>query len=267
MIKFFDEVKILKTPRSKKVVIFQCDENFFNSYGFYNLVSCEKHNLNVHIHFINPSKLFLNKIKNLNLDIQLSYSQEFINTDINFYKLKSYYFCSRYYITNYLFEKELIEEAFITDADIIFNEQIEIPSNFKLGILYFPKHNNLWKQTGANFSYIHKNKKSFLETVIKIYEDKLITTKFENITDNMNKVEKANLYGLDQVCMSLALKENFIDNEFINLTIIDKFIGKSLDFKIWSLTGGGKSNSNLKFLLDRTLPDKYKHDKEIRRIV
>ena len=258
---FFNNIKIVKSPKSKSVVIFQCDESFFNNYGIYNLASCEKNNLDVHIHFINVDEDFLNRINSVDIDINLSYSTETIDTNINFYKLKSYYFCSRYFITNYLFDNKMIESAFITDADIIFIERIEIPKEKKLGILYYPDQTNLWKQTGANISYIHKEKQSFLKTVIELYNQRLESTDFNTINDDMDKFERANLYALDQVCMSLALQNNFIDSQFLNLTTIDNFIGKNKNTKIWSLTGGRqKSNPDLKKILDDTLPTKYKHD-------
>ena len=264
MQEFFRNCEIIKVPTSNSPVVFQCDENFFKKYGMYNLMSCEKNNMDVHIHFINPTDVFLDKIKNLNTKINLSYSIESIDTDINLYKLKSYYFCSRYYITNYLFEHNLIQRAFITDADIIFNEHIEIPHDKKLGILYYPSQDNLWKQTGANISYVDKDRKPFLETVIKIYEQRLQDTDFDSITKDMNKFEKANMYALDQVCMSLALQENFIDQYFINLTSIDNFISKTKKTKIWSLTGGGQKanielNNMLRANFDDRLTDQFIH--------
>jgi len=251
MQEFFNNVSIIKKPVSKNVVVFQCDEEFFNNYGIYNLLSCEENNLDSHIHFINPSQSFLIKIDNIKTNINLSYSTEYINTNINFYKLKSYYFCSRYFITNYLFEHKLIESAFITDADIIFNKTVIMPDHIKLGILYYPKHNNLWKQTGANITYIHNDKKLFLERIIEIYNNKINHTNFELINDTMNKFEKANLYALDQVCMSIIIK-NFIDDEFLNLASIKSFIGKNKSNDIWSLTGGGqKSNPAIKEMLQQ----------------
>lgn len=261
MKEFFNDVEIVKIPKSKSVVIFQCDEKFFNDYGIYNLASCERNNLDVHIHFINADKDFLDKINDFDVDINFSYSVEKIKTDINFYKLKSYYFCSRYFITDYLFDNTLIESAFVTDADIIFNEYIDIPEEKKLGILYYPQHDNLWKQTGANISYIHKEKQSFLKKVIEIYKQRLEETDFNSINDSMDKFERANLYALDQVCMSLALKQGFIDSQFLNLATINNFISKTKNTKIWSLTGGGqKANPGLKNILDNLLPTKYLHD-------
>ena len=248
---FFSNSQIVRPPAFNTPVVFQCDENFFNNYGIYNLISCEKNNIDVHIHFINPTQIFLDKINRLNTNIHLSYSKEYIDTDINFYKLKSYYFCSRYYITNYLFECNLIQSAFITDADVIFNEQIKIPADKKLGILYYPAHDNLWKQTGANISYVSKERKHFLERVISIYEQRLQDTDFDAITTEMSKVERSNLYALDQVCMSLALEEKFIDQHFINLTSIPNLISKNNTNKIWSLTGAGqKSNPGVHKVLD-----------------
>jgi hypothetical protein len=90
--KYFQNVEIIIPPKSKNKVVFQCDEYYFNGFGIYNLLSCDKHKHDVHLHLINPSELLLDNIKNLNLTIDLSISKESLELEnINFYKLKSYY--------------------------------------------------------------------------------------------------------------------------------------------------------------------------------
>lgn len=256
MQEFFNDIEIIKNPISKTAVVFQCDEKFFNEYGIYNLLSCEQNDLDAHIHFINPSQSFLDKISNLQTDINLSYSIEHINTDINHYKLKSYYFCSRYFITNHLFENNMLDSAYITDADIIFNEKINLPSEIKLGVLYYPQFDNLWKQTGANITYVHKDRKLFLEKIINLYNHKLDSTNFDVISNTMDKFERANLYALDQVCMSMVIEE-FMDDKFLNISSIKNLIGKNTTNTIWSLTGGGqKGNPEIKELLSQRFREK-----------
>lgn len=249
MHEFFKNIQIIKKPISKNVVVFQCDQNYFENYGFYNLLSCDDVGHDVHIHFINVDNVFIEKVLNTPLNINLSISIESLDTNINFYKLKSYYFTSRYFITDYLFKNDLIDSAYIVDADIIFNEHISI-LEYDLGVLYYPQYkDNLWKQTGANFLYVNKNKKDFIENLINEYKERLLTNNFESIHDSMPKYERANLYALDQVCMSTLMKEEIINsNKFLNLNQIDRFIGnKDMTCKIWSLTA--RKNSDTKKIL------------------
>ena len=249
---FFQNIELIKYPNSKERVVFQCNEFYFKHYGFYNLLSCDQLNQDVHIHFINVSNNFLQKILDLKLSIDLSISLEILNTDINFYKLKSYYFTSRYFIADYLFDKNLLDKAYITDADIIFNEKISI-QNSKLGVLYYPNfENNLWKQTGANFLFVSKDRKDFLKKIITEYNSRLPQIDFDSIHEKMPKYERSNMYALDQVCMSIAMQsENTESPDFLNLNEIEKFLGnKDMTCKIWSLTAK-KNDATAKILLDR----------------
>jgi hypothetical protein len=197
---------------------------------------------------VNPNNNLINNIKNLNLSIDLSISVEFLDLEnINFYKLKSYYFCSRYFISDYLFEKRLIQKAYITDADVIFNEHISFNDDINLGILYFPHHTTPWKQTGANFLYITEKKKQFVKNIVNLYNEKVTTTNFEIISEDMEKIIRANMYGLDQVCMSVVIKD---ETDFLNIATIDNFITKNQTSKIWSLTGHWKKDPNIKTILE-----------------
>jgi hypothetical protein len=68
----------------------------------------------------------------------------------------------------------------------------------------------------------------------------------------MPKYERANMYALDQVCISIAMQsEDTTSIDFLNLTQIEKFLGnKDLSCKIWSLTAK-KNEETQKILLDR----------------
>lgn len=241
---FFSNIKIIKEPVSRHKVIFQCDEYYYENYAKYNLISCNETKQDVHIHFINPSNDFLKSVLDLNLGIDLSVSIEYLDTTINMFKLKSYYFVSRYFIADLLFELDFIESAYITDADIIFNEQIILPVDVSLGVLHYPEHNNLWKQTGANILFVKKERQQFLKNLINDYLDRLNNTDFNQINTNMDKITRSNLYGLDQVCMSYVLQ---YEKDFYNLRTIPKLLGKFDSFKIWTLTGGNqKSREDIK---------------------
>jgi hypothetical protein len=246
---FFQDIKFISKPKTKEKVVFQCDENYFINYGIYNLFSCDKHGHDVHIHLINPSDLLLEQIKNLKLSIDLSISTEQLEiTNINFYKLKSYYFCSRYFISDLLFEKNLISKAYIVDADVIFNQRINFDNSIELGVLYYPHHDTLWKQTGANFLYVTEKRKNFLRNIVNLYNEKVQHIPFELINENMEKLQRANMYGLDQVCMSELISQ---EHNFFNLCDLENFLSKNQSSKIWSLTGPWKQNPNIKNLLEQ----------------
>jgi hypothetical protein len=247
--KYFQKLKIIVPPKSRNKVIFACDGDYFNSYGIYNLLSCNNYNHDVHVHIINPTEKLLNKINELTLSIDLSISIEELDTsNINFYKLKSYYFCSRYFICDYLFNNDLIDTAYITDADVIFNENISFDNTVTLGILYYPKYESLWKQTGANFLYVTKERKSFVNKIVNLYQKYVETNDFETISDSMDKSVRADIYGLDQVCMSEIIKN---ETDFFNLATIENFVSKKQNSQIWSLTGPWKKNPNIKSILEK----------------
>ena len=242
------DIKFISKPKTKEKVVFQCDENYFINYGIYNLFSCDNHGHDVHIHLINPSDLLLEQIKNLRLSIDLSISIEELDTsNINFYKLKSYYFCSRYFICDYLFNNDLIDKAYITDADVIFNENISFDNTVTLGILYYPKYSSPWKQTGANFLYVTKERKSFVNKIVNLYQHHVEINDFESISNSMDKFVRADIYGLDQVCMSEIIKN---ETDFFNLATIENFVSKKQNSKIWSLTGPWKKQPNIKSILE-----------------
>jgi hypothetical protein len=246
---FFQNITFISKPKTKEKVIFQCDENYFVNYGIYNLFSCDNHGHDVHLHLINPSEMLIEQIKNLHLSIDLSISTEKLAiTDINFYKLKSYYFCSRYFISNLLFEQNLISKAYIVDADVIFNEKINFDNSIELGILYYPQYDTLWKQTGANFLYVTDKRKNFIKNIVNLYNEKIQHIPFEIINENMEKLKRANMYGLDQVCMSELITQ---EHNFFNLCNIENFITKNQNSKIWSLTGPWKKNPDIKKLLEK----------------
>ena len=246
---FFQDIKFISKPKTKEKVVFQCDENYFINYGIYNLFSCDNHGHDVHIHLINPSDLLLEQIKNLRLSIDLSISTEQLEiTNINFYKLKSYYFCSRYFISDLLFEKNLISKAYIVDADVIFNQRINFDNSIELGVLYYPHHDTPWKQTGANFLYVTEKRKNFLRNIVNLYNEKVQHISFELINENMEKLQRANMYGLDQVCMSELISQ---EHNFFNLCDLENFLSKNQSSKIWSLTGPWKQNPNIKNLLEQ----------------
>jgi hypothetical protein len=249
---FFKNVKFYRYPTAKEKVIFQCDELYFTKYAFYNLISCNNAGHDVHIHFINPSQKFLDKVDNIKLEIDLSITtEELAIENINYYKLKSYYFCSRYFVTDLLFSKGLIDKAYVVDADIIINEKISFEEKIQLGVLYYPNYTNYWKQTGANFLYVCKSRQDFITKIIQSYLKKLEEVKFEEIHEGMEKYVRSNMYGLDQVCMSLQMSdENVEDEKFLNLSSVDNFISKTPYTKIWSFTGAGtKQNPDLQNIL------------------
>jgi hypothetical protein len=147
-----------------------------------------------------------------------------------------------------LFEQNLISKAYIVDADIIFNERINFDNSVELGILYYPQYDTLWKKTGANFLYVTDKRKNFIKNIVNLYNEKIQHIPFETITENMEKLQRANMYGLDQVCMSELITQ---EHDFFNLCNLENFVTKKQDSKIWSLTGPWKKNPDIKKLLEK----------------
>lgn len=241
---FFKNVNFINFPKTKEKVLWACDPIYFENFGYYNLLSCNEVGHDVHIHLINPPEDLLDRILKINLSIDLSISYEHFDVNLNVYKLKSYYFCSRFFIAQQLFLNTLVEKLFITDADIIFNQKIIFPDNKFLGLGYFPDNNNLWKQSSAGLIIIAKQKKEFLDLVLNEYNKRLLQTNFDLISESMDKITKANLYGLDQVCMSYVLQtSDIIDDTFFNLEDEGySMSNKNLNLQIWALTGWPKQN-------------------------
>ena len=120
----------------KDVVDPNTNDSFINDKSIKS-ISIKDNDLDIKVVLGYPAKSQLNEVKDLiatqiqktlpkiNLNIELSITTENLSIEnINFYKLKSYYFCSRYFITDLLFSENLLEKAYVTDADIIFNEKI-----------------------------------------------------------------------------------------------------------------------------------------------
>ena len=64
----------------------------------------------------------------------------------------------------------------------------------------------------------------------------------------MKKLQRANMYGLDQICMSELISQ---EHNFFNLCDLENFLSKNQSSKIWSLTGPWKQNPNIKNLLEQ----------------
>ena len=80
-----------------------------------------------------------------------------------------------------------------------------------------------------------------------MYNEKVETINFNIISEDMDKMIRANIYGLDQVCMSTLVKD---ETDFLNVATIDNFVTKQRTAKIWSLTGHWKKDPNIKTILE-----------------
>ena len=87
-----------------------------------------------------------------------------------------------------------------------------------------------------------------------MYNEKVETINFNSISEDMDKIIRANMYGLDQVCMSALVKD---ETDFLNVATIDNFVtnkpNKQRTAKIWSLTGLWKKDPNIKTILENHL--------------
>lgn len=241
-------------PASDTISVFSCDENYFLNYGIYNILSCNKILQDVHVNIINPGKESFNKLSNLksNLKINLTFSYEKIDIK-NFFALKSYLFCNRYFISLYIFNHSNVKTIFITDADIIFKKSINFPKDKFLGIIYKPENNTLWKQSGGNLVIIKEKYKNFLKKFISEFDSRFQKTVWKDFS-NFPKLERANIVGLDQICLSVLAKDYKEDKNFINLAN-GNFISKNINDNafLWSLTGNSKKNKNLSEKIEKFL--------------
>jgi hypothetical protein len=237
----YNNVEYLNTPE-QPTICFACDDVYFQKYGQYTLNSCIATDQAAHCHIINPSNNSLeiaNKLKNESV----SFSIESLDTsNLHKYQLLSYYFCSRFFVANDLFKKFSVNSLWITDTDVWFNEKINQPANKKLCVDYKPDANNLWKQTTGNLIFVHRDKQQFLTQVINEYLQRYYSTNFKDILDNLDKITKSNLVGLDQVSMAVVIDKYYKnDQDFSTLSIIPKLKGKHKDgVKIWIPVGKSK---------------------------
>lgn len=236
--------KFINYPRSFDIVVFSCDENYFLKYGIYNILSCNRINQDVHVNVINPSDVFFNILEKLKSKLEITLSISFERVEIeNFYAMKSYLFCNRYLISLYLFNNCLIDSIYITDADIVFKERLIFNEDEKLGLNYMPNNETLWKKCSGNFVFIRKNKIDFLSKVVSEFLKRYKETQWADFS-SYTKIDRANVVGLDQVCLSYVL-ENYDKEGFFNTA---KFVSKNKNCqtaKIWTLTGGNQKEDSI----------------------
>lgn len=248
----FQDVKIIKDPANFNTVLFACDEDYFLNFGIFNILSCNKVKLNVHCHIINPGKKTFRQIEKINklILINFSYSYEYIEKKkLNFYQFKSYLFCARYFIADHIFSFFDTPALYITDADVIFKDNIIFDQLYDLGISYDPQKETLWKQSGGNFVFIRNTQKQFLNRFISEFKKRYLETDWKDFS-KYKKIDRANIVGLDQVCLSYVLKKFNYEKQKNFLNIGSETISKNLSSKskIWSLTGGNqKLSANDKF--------------------
>jgi hypothetical protein len=240
---FFSNISFYKDSMAEYKVIFSCDSIYFKKFGLYNLMSCDKAGHTVHVHLINPTAEIFSIIDNLKFYINHhSISYEYIDVNsLNFYQLKTYYYCSRFFITNFLFKNNNLKKAIITDADVIFNEYVAWPKNIYLGLEYKPDEKHCWRQVSGPVVLISKESQSFLEDIITDYKERVNFTDFSVLDTITDKYTRGDILGLDQVCMANNLKK-YITSNFLNLyneNIQSKDRYKS---KIWIMTNSNAKN-------------------------
>ena len=239
----YKDVRFIRKPKTNTRVVFACDEVYFHNYGIDNLNSCLDTGQLAHCHIINPSSTTLKLIDNLDKNISISIENLDI-VSLNKYQLKTYYYCARFFVAEDLFLNFNINELWVCDADIIFNKATTIPTDKKIGISYNPDQTHLWKKTQANLIYFHKDKQEFISKVIRKYLDRVSSTDFSILKNITDKYELGDLVGLDQVCMSEVLLEDYInDTSFINLHSIENLKSKHpTGADVWILIGNTKRN-------------------------
>ena len=241
--KFFSNISFYKNIDSDYKVVFSCDDVYFNKYGFYNLLSCDKVGHDTHVHLINPSEQTILALENLHLKNNHSFSFENIDIkSVNYYQLKTYYYCSRFFIANFLLEHSDIKKIIITDADVIFNKKVFWPENIYLGLEYKPEEKHLWRQVAGPVVLVSLESKSFLEDVILDYKNRVDHTDFKILETLTDKYVRGDILGLDQVCMANNIKKYLNDN-FLNLKNNTDIKSKNRNqSSVWILTNNNSKN-------------------------
>lgn len=254
---FFKNVDFDSYPKDKNISVFACDDIYFKKYGIYTLISLDKLLYNTHIHLINPTKESIETYKQLLLKLagNHSFSAEYLDfSTVSEPEKKSYFFMSRYFLSQYLFSSFDIENMFIIDADLIFNHRIELKSNVNIAFNYRPERNTLWERSAAYLVYVTRNRKSFIDEIIEEYRTRHLETNFEEIPKLEKKIDRVNLAGLDQVCLTSVLERQDNIEDFFNLRDIESLESKGeFSGKIWVLVG-----KNKRLLADDYLKLKYK---------
>lgn len=240
----YKNVNYIKHPAVDTKVVFACDDIYFQKYGIDNLKSCINTKQSAHCHIINPSNDTIKIIQKLDESISVSIEQ--LDTSLfDIYQLKTYYYCARFFIANDLFVNFNVNELWICDADIIFNKSVSIPDNKKIGISYNSTQTHLWKKTQASLIYFHKDKQEFISKIIEEYLSRIRNTDFSILDSITDKFERGDLLGLDQVCMSVILLKDYLnDDKFINLHDIKNLKSKKPnDASVWILVGDNKPHN------------------------
>lgn len=235
--KFFTDVQFFGNPENSSLVVFSCDDRYFNRFGKFNILSALKVGMVPHPHIINPGTDTLIWCRENLESKNISYSTEYVDffpIDKNI--TKTYYYCSRFFISLEIFNKFDVDMLYISDSDVIFNEKITFP-NKRLGVFYFPEEKSNWKKTSATFMFVGKSKKDFLKKVITNYDLKLTENDFSLLNSPISKHEKGDILGLDQVCMSLSIDLFLLnDKEFLNLCTEEKLLSKfPNEAKMWHI--------------------------------
>lgn len=256
----FQNVNYLETPTTKELVVFSCDQKYFEKYGIFNLLSCNKINYDVHLHLINATDDFKRLRDSLQNNLSIKFTVSLENVDLNSIsqdQLKTYYYCSRFFIANDLFENYNLEKIYITDADVFFNNRIEINENISLALNYKPEESHLWRQVSAPFIFIKKEKKQFLKNVISEYKLRLDSTDFSILDNITDKYRRGDILGLDQVCLAKNLTPDILKNGFLNLNQNPNIVSKNEnDSCVWIMTNqNAKKDKDLKIKLKEKIND------------
>lgn len=254
---FFRDVIFKSYPIEKDISVFACDDIYFTKYGKYTLISLDKVGYNTHIHIINPTKESISEYENLITKLKNTHSLSIETLDLSQAcepERKSYYFMSRFFLAQHLFESCQINSMSITDSDLIFNEKINVDKNINIAFNYRPERSTLWERSAAYFVYVTSQRRSFIDNMIKEYRRRHRETDFEVIPNLKQKLDRVNLAGLDQVCLTFVLEQENLKEDFLNLRTIEGLESKGEHGgKIWVLVG-----KNKRLLTDDYLRNKFK---------
>lgn len=228
----------------RETILIACDVQYFKTWGIYCINSALLTDNPIHCHVVNPDNETISLLLSLNSN-NFSYSYNKIDlSEYHALKKRSYYYVLRYFIAEFLFKHNFVDRLYICDTDVIFRKKLAI-NNYSLFISYNKNASSEWKKVGGNFLIISKLHSEFCGLLVNEINLELQSGKNYKEIATLGKIEKANLIGLDQVCVARTIEKygyaNKIDSIQEDIPIISKHFG--VNSFIWTLTGGNKKDN------------------------
>lgn len=224
-------------PKKESLILSSCDSVYFNEHGRQWAQSCFEHEMDHHIHVINPTQNDKNLAKDMEEKLKPYLTISFEDVDLSAVDKRVYYSCNRFIIANHITRG--VTKCMITDIDCLIMKKFDIP-NHDIGLfLRNPLPGTVgWENYGTNVaagvvSFKGSNGRQFIKGVS------------ETINDNAHG-EAGWRWFLDQVCIWAVYKGMMAGDD--NITVY-KYKSDFLDWEfkegteIWTGKGDRKTNN------------------------